>query len=251
MPQVRCNAVMFSFLARGRIVGHSENGRETATGPARSPFLLRNPLPTTKRAGSPHLEVARRHPMAAYPETALGKSLSYGLPQGNLPQSIRPSQSMLARSHGRLAGDREPTASRERPASSARYGCLGALRPANPRARTGARLRAVETAGDRTSDRHFDLASGHGQWHTELSPDRQAFPDRIDDVRLSLGLCLPLADTARDRRALGDIHAVFVLIDADHELHTDSHFNPWPAFVWASRHPAAGLSSHDLSPVVS
>src|ERR1035441_339224 len=76
-----------------------------------------------------------------------------------------------------------------------------------------------QQAEEQASDRHFDLACGHGQWHTELGPDRQALPDGIGDVRLSLGLCLSLADTARDRRAVGDEHPVFVLMDADHELH--------------------------------
>jgi DNA-binding transcriptional ArsR family regulator len=77
----------------------------------------------------------------------------------------------------------------------------------------------VETAGEGASDRDFDHAGGDGQWHSELSPHCQTFPYCIGDVHLGLGFRLALADTAGDRRALGDIHAVFVLIDADRDLY--------------------------------
>ena len=68
--------------------------------------------------------------------------------------------------------------------------------------------------------------SGHSQRHAELRPDSQTFADCIGDVRLSLGLRLPLADAAWYRGALANIHAVFVLIDADNEFHASSHFSP-------------------------
>jgi hypothetical protein len=87
--------------------------------------------------------------------------------------------------------------------------------PKRSNARTTSRGR---NSGVRASDRYFNLARGHVERHAELGSDRQAFPDRIDDVRLSLGFRLPLADAAWDRGALGDIHAVLVLMDADYEL---------------------------------
>jgi hypothetical protein len=52
---------------------------------------------------------------------------------------------------------------------------------------------------------------------------RQAFPDCIRDVRLRFRLSLPLADATRDRRAFGNVCAVFVLVDADKEPHRASH----------------------------
>jgi hypothetical protein len=53
----------------------------------------------------------------------------------------------------------------------------------------------------------------------EFGADGEAFPDRIADIRLSLGLCSPLADATRNGRAIGDVCAVFVLTDAHNELH--------------------------------
>jgi hypothetical protein len=169
------------------------------------------------------------------PKLTLGKSYAIEPPPGTPQPSSRPSQLTLAGSHGRPARGQEWRVSRERRASSAQCGCLVALRPANPAAQTCELLREVEGAGERASDSHFDFARGNGQWHAEFGPDSQAFADRIGDVRLSLGLCLPLADAARYRGALDNVRAIFVLIYADDEFHTASHFRPWPApGLWRS-----------------
>src|ERR1035438_7767356 len=93
---------------------------------------------------------------------------------------------------------------------------------ANPGARTPEPHRLGEAAGERASDRHFDFVRRHSQRHAKLGPDSQAFADCIGDVRLSLSLCLPLADAARYRAALANVHAVFVLVDADNEFHAAS-----------------------------
>ncbi len=98
------------------------------------------------------------------------------------------------------------------PASLELCGCLVVLRSANPASRTHERRRGGEGAALRALDCDFDLAPGHGQRHMEFGTDRQALPDGIDDIRFSLGVGLPLADTTRDRRAFGDERAVFVLI---------------------------------------
>ena len=45
---------------------------------------------------------------------------------------------------------------------------------------------------------YFDLTSLDHQWHALLSTHSQAFADCVHDVRLGLGGCLPLADTAGD-----------------------------------------------------
>jgi len=67
---------------------------------------------------------------------------------------------------------------------------------------------------------NFNFARGDGQGHSEFGPDGEAFPDRIGDVRLSLGLRRPLANTARDGRALRDIHSVFIAIEAHDKFHS-------------------------------
>src|SRR5580704_2653573 len=134
------------------------------------------------------------------------------------PETGRPlsrlSRSALAEFRGRPEGDRESRASRELPAWSARCGFHAAWRSANPVARTRELPRAAATAGERASDRYFDFARGYGQRHAQFGPDGQAFADCFSDVRFSFGLCLPLADAARYRGTLGNVRAVFVLINA-------------------------------------
>jgi hypothetical protein len=53
----------------------------------------------------------------------------------------------------------------------------------------------------------------------EFGAHGQAFPDGVDDTRLSLGLCSPLTDAAWNGRAIGDVCVVFDLTDAHNELH--------------------------------
>src|ERR1017187_36423 len=158
----------------------------------------------------------------------LGKSYAIEPLPGTPRPSGQPSRSAPARFHGQPARGQEWRVLRERRTSSAQCGCLVASRPANPAARTCRQLREVEAAAQWASDRHFDFARGHGQWQAEFGPDSQAFADGIGDVRLHLGLGLPLADAARYRRALANIDAVFVLIDADNEFHTASYFSSCP-----------------------
>jgi len=89
-------------------------------------------------------------------------------------------------------------------------------------------LRAVEAAGGQASHGNFDFARGHGRWHAEFGADSQALADCVSDVRLRVGLGLPLTDTARDRGALRNIRAIFVLVDRDDELHAVSYSTPLP-----------------------
>ena len=61
-----------------------------------------------------------------------------------------------------------------------------------------------------------------------VPPAPPAFADCISDIRFRFGLGLPLAHTPRDRRAFGNIRAVFVPVEADNELHSVSHFSALP-----------------------
>src|ERR1017187_4021785 len=155
-----------------------------------------------------------------------GKRSAIEPPPGTPPPSSPPWLSALGGSHGRPARGRGWKVSRERRPWSAQCGCPVASPLANLTARTYQRLRPGETAGERASNRNFDFARGYGQWHAQFGPDSQAFADCIGDIRLSRGLGFPLADAARYRRALADVHAVFVPIDADHEFHAALHIRP-------------------------
>ena len=72
----------------------------------------------------------------------------------------------------------------------------------------------------RASDHHFDLARGHSERHAQFSPRRQAFADGVGDVRFRFGFSSSLAHAARDGRTFGDIHAIFIGVDVDSELHS-------------------------------
>src|SRR5450755_2258143 len=67
----------------------------------------------------------------------------------------------------------------------------------------------------RASDDNFDFTRGQRRRHSEFRPDRQAFPDRIRDIRFRLCLRMPLAHAAWNRWALCNVHAFLVLVDAD------------------------------------
>jgi len=127
--------------------------------------------------------------------------------------------------------DQAPTALQVRPAWSKLYAYPVAARLPNPDVRTREQPRAVEAAEVRASVKNFDLTRDYSRGHAEFCPDGQTLTDRIGDVRLRLGLGLPLTDTARDRRALGNIHAIFVLVDADGEFHAVLILTNWEALA--------------------
>jgi len=121
-----------------------------------------------------------------------------------------------------LNGLPQETLSRASPVyqvSSLRYDHLVAVPPSNPVARTREQPRAAATAEDCASDHHFNLASGYGQWNPQFGANGKALPESVSDVCLCLHFRLPLADTARNGRALSDKHAVLVLMDIHNQLH--------------------------------
>src|SRR5580704_14960620 len=69
-------------------------------------------------------------------------------------------------------------------------------------------------------DGYFDLTSLNHQWHALFGAHSQTVADCVRNVRLSLGGSPALADTAGNRRAVGNVHAVFVLINADQKFHS-------------------------------
>lgn len=66
----------------------------------------------------------------------------------------------------------------------------------------------------------FDLARNRRQRHAPFFPGCEALADGFRDVRFSFSFRAALAYTPGYGRALRDINAVLVLIDADYKLHS-------------------------------
>ena len=78
----------------------------------------------------------------------------------------------------------------------------------------------IDAPGDELGlDKDLYLARSHGQRHPLFGPDLKAFFYCFLNVFLGFALGFPLTDTARDRGALGNEHAILVLRYRYYELH--------------------------------
>ena len=89
------------------------------------------------------------------------------------------------------------------------------------------------------SDWYFNLADRDCRRKALLRAYCETFFDRVRNVRLSFDFCAALTYAARNRRAFRNVHAVFILVNTNWELHTLSCIlaqvkNPIPACSWTS-----------------
>lgn len=72
------------------------------------------------------------------------------------------------------------------------------------------------------SNQYFDLPCRDHERHPLFPPHGEALPDGVADAFLDLLFRPPLADAARNGRAFGNEHGVFVSHKRESELHVFS-----------------------------